>query len=318
MITLMILLIQLFYQSDTTIVNSSSDLINQTKTLSDGRTIGFAEYGLPNGIPVLYFHGGQESRLSAAFMDSTAKVLGIRLIAPDRPGIGLSTFQANRNFADYAKDIAELADLLGIETFSVFGLSGGSPHVLACAALLPERINRISIISGAIPFSVKGSLDGMWIPVQIIHYLMKFRMPFMSTMLFASDLNEMIYRPDEKIKKLQTYLPDADKNYLKANPKAADEFIVGSIESYKQGLEGVKQEWRLYVTDWNIDINQIPKAITLWYGDEDVMAPVSRGEYLHATLPYSRLNVIPHQGHFSLIRSYQKEILQDLINFVAL
>ena len=73
--------------------------------LSDGRILGCAEYGASLGYPVFYFHGGQESRLSSLFMDSTAKKLNIRLICPDRPGIGLSAFQTGRIFLDWGEDI---------------------------------------------------------------------------------------------------------------------------------------------------------------------------------------------------------------------
>jgi hypothetical protein len=78
-----------------------SKATDKTIVLSDSRILGYAEYGVSNGYPILYFHGGQESRLSSIFMDSTARKLNVRLISPDRPGIGLSTFQADRIFLDW-------------------------------------------------------------------------------------------------------------------------------------------------------------------------------------------------------------------------
>ena len=99
---------------------------DKTITLIDGRILGYAEYGDSLGFPIFYFHGGQESRLSSKFMDSAALRLNIRLISPDRPGIGISTFQANRRFIDWGNDISQLADSLGLSKYSVFGLSGGS------------------------------------------------------------------------------------------------------------------------------------------------------------------------------------------------
>ncbi len=98
--------------------------LNNTIKLDDGRTLGYAEYGDSIGFPIFYFHGGQESRLSAIFMDSIAIDLGVRIISPDRPGIGLSTFQENRTFLDWGNDIQQLADCLGFNSYSIFGLSG--------------------------------------------------------------------------------------------------------------------------------------------------------------------------------------------------
>ena len=131
---------------------------DKTIMLSDGRNLGYAEYGDSSGFPVFYFHGGQESRLSSMFMDSTAENLDIRIISPDRPGIGISTFQDNRQFLDWGNDIAQLADSLGLVKYSVFGLSGGAPHVLACILADSSRIENASIVSGATPYGYKGTL----------------------------------------------------------------------------------------------------------------------------------------------------------------
>ena len=138
--------------------------------LSDGRILGYAEYGDSLGYPIFYFHGGQESRLSSKFMDSTAKKLNVRIISPDRPGVGISTFQENRQFLDWGNDITELVDFLGLNKYSIFGLSGGAPHVLACLMSDSSRIENASIVSGATPYDYKGTLKGMWFPVKLIHW----------------------------------------------------------------------------------------------------------------------------------------------------
>ncbi len=129
----------------------------KTILLSDGRVLGYAEYGDSVGYPIFYFHGGQESRLSSIFMDSTAIKLNIRLISPDRPGIGLSTFQADRTFLDWGDDIAQLATSLNINRYAVFGVSGGAPHVLATVYKDSSRIENAFIISGATPYNYRGT-----------------------------------------------------------------------------------------------------------------------------------------------------------------
>src|SRR5438067_1645721 len=114
--------------------------------LRDGRRLGFAEYGDGQGEPAFYFHGWPSSRLEAAPADPLAREFGVRLIATDRPGHGLSDFKPRRRLEDWPTDVEELADKLGIEKFAVIGNSGGAPYAVACGAKLPPRITRILIL----------------------------------------------------------------------------------------------------------------------------------------------------------------------------
>lgn len=285
---------------------------DNTMTLADGRVLGYAEYGDQHGFPVFYFHGGQESRLSSGFMDSTAAELGIRIIAPDRPGVGLSDFQENRTFLNWASDVEQLADILQIERFSVFGLSGGAPHVLACLVGLSDRIENASIISGATPYNYKGTLKGMWFPVKIIHWFASFKNDKQLRKFIQQDYDGLVNEPEKRIKQFQKYLPKPDKTLMTDNPEYGYEFIKGSIESYKQSIDGVVQEWKLYVSDWGMDLNAIQFPLSLWYGSDDKMAPTHRGLYYEKTFSNATLKLIENEGHFSLIRSHLREILIEL------
>jgi pimeloyl-ACP methyl ester carboxylesterase len=100
---------------------------------------------------------------------------------------------------------------------------------------------------------------------------------------------------------------------MKSQPEVADGFIAGSQEAFSSGIEGVVQEWKLYVQPWNIDISKIQTPVTLWYGDKDKMAPLQRGQYLEATLPNATLHSLTNEGHFSLIHNHQRDILLDLL-----
>jgi pimeloyl-ACP methyl ester carboxylesterase len=280
--------------------------------LSDGRSLGYAEYGDSLGYPIFYFHGGQESRLSSLFMDSIARKLNIRLISPDRPGIGLSTFQINRSFLDWGDDILQLADSLKIHRYSLFGLSGGAPHVLACVKNHSSRIVNASIVSGATPYHYKGTLKGMWIPVKLIHWFASMRKGTQLKKFIQKDFESLVRNPEKRMKQFQKYLPKPDRRLMLHTPEYGLEFIKGSIESYRQGIEGVVQEWKLYVADWQMDLKTIKLPITLWYGAEDRMAPPARGTYYNRKLPNSTLKLLPAEGHFSLIRNHLEEILNDL------
>jgi pimeloyl-ACP methyl ester carboxylesterase len=285
---------------------------NKSTTLLDGRVLGYAEYGDSSGYPIFYFHGGQESRLSSLFMDSTAQQLNVRLICPDRPGIGLSTYQTNRSFSDYGDDITELTESLNITRYSVFGLSGGAPHVIACIIKDSARINGASIISGATPYSYKGTLKGMWFPVKLIHWFANMRRDTFLRKFIQSDYDSLINNPDKRIKQFQNYLPKPDKRLMIDQPHYGWEFIKGSIESYQQGIDGVVQEWKLYVKDWKMDLSKVNFPIVLWYGEDDKMAPFHRGSYYEKTLANSTLKLLKNEGHFSLIRNHLNEILKEL------
>src|SRR4051812_21982958 len=106
---------------------------NATLRLRDGRTLGYATYGDPAGRPILLMHGYPDSRLTRHPDDSLTASLGVRLIVPDRPGIGLSAFRPARSVLERVADIAALADGLSLERFAVLGWSAGGPYALACA-----------------------------------------------------------------------------------------------------------------------------------------------------------------------------------------
>jgi pimeloyl-ACP methyl ester carboxylesterase len=117
--------------------------------LPDGRKLSYAEFGKPDGYPVIHFHGGGGSRLEPLLLgDELISQFGIRLIAPDRPGFGQSDFQSNRGFSDYPKDVIFLANTLGLDKFSVLGISSGGGYVSACAAKIPDRLTNAVIVSG--------------------------------------------------------------------------------------------------------------------------------------------------------------------------
>ena len=123
--------------------------------LSDGRTLSYSIYGDQSSSNVLfYFHGFPSSRLEASLWHSTATRFSVKLIAPDRPGMGQSTFQLNRTILDWTKDVLELADHLSINEFNIIALSGGSPYAFACAKEIPKsRLKNVAIVSGAYPLT---------------------------------------------------------------------------------------------------------------------------------------------------------------------
>ena len=139
-----------------TALRNAQTLTEQRMILKDGRTLGFAEYGDPNGKPVLECHGWPSSRLQASNYDQAGKKVGARIIGIDRPGIGISTFKKGFRVVDWPSDVVELADALGLERFAVVGISSGSPYGLVCARFIPKRLTSCAIVCGICPLKVEG------------------------------------------------------------------------------------------------------------------------------------------------------------------
>src|ERR1700681_464802 len=120
----------------------------RTVTIGSGRTVGLYEYGNPTGQPVMVFHGVPSSGAGFVFADEPARERRLRLIAPDRPGVGLSTAFDGWTVGSYPSIVTELADALDIDRFAVCGYSGGGPYAVACAAAVAERVSRAAISAG--------------------------------------------------------------------------------------------------------------------------------------------------------------------------
>src|SRR5262249_11736586 len=134
---------------------------DQTQRLPDGRELGYAEWGDPDGAPVLYFHGTPASRLDPVCFPDAPAAAGVRLLSLDRPGMGLSTFQRRRRIADWPADVSAFADALGLERFGVAGWSGGGPYVLACAWRLADRLTGAALAAGVGRLDQPGAVKGL-------------------------------------------------------------------------------------------------------------------------------------------------------------
>lgn len=123
-------------------------------TLQDDRQIAYQSVGDPSGRPIFFFHGSPGSRLESLSAEAAALKNRWHIIAPDRPGMGQSDFKPGYTLLHYTKDICELADGLGFNTFGVMGHSGGGATVLSCAYAFPERLDFALDLGGWAPVTV--------------------------------------------------------------------------------------------------------------------------------------------------------------------
>lgn len=130
-----------------------------TLHLPDGRRLGYALYGAADGYPVVSCHGGLSCRIDVRSADEAATAAGLRLIAPDRPGIATSDRLPGRSILAFADDVTGLADALKLDRFSVLGWSLGGQYALALAHALAPRVERAAVVAGAVPLDRPGGLD---------------------------------------------------------------------------------------------------------------------------------------------------------------
>jgi pimeloyl-ACP methyl ester carboxylesterase len=133
--------------------------VDRIVRLRDGRSMGYAQYGTRDGFPIVNAHGGLACRLDVAAADTVAADVGVRLISPDRPGVGRSDPQAGRTVVDWASDVAELLDQIDVERFAVMGWSMGGQYAAAVGHELHQRVTRVAIIAGALPLTEPGVFD---------------------------------------------------------------------------------------------------------------------------------------------------------------
>jgi len=267
--------------------------------LSDGRRLGYAQYGRPDGEPVMYFHGHPGSRLEASLAHEAAAATGFRVIALDRPGYGLSDFQPGRAITGWPADVAQAADALGIESFSVAGASGGGPYALACARQLPGRVVRAAVISGVGPFQVPGSTAGMrW--QNRAGFQLCARWPALARTLMRSMHRNISRRPERTIEALARAMSPADAEVVR-RPEVRTLLIADITEAFRNGSDGAAHDMVLLGRPWGFSLREINQEVYLWQGEDDTLVPPAMGLYQAEQLPRCHATMIPGAGHLLIV-----------------
>jgi pimeloyl-ACP methyl ester carboxylesterase len=281
-------------------------------TLADGRQLAYAEYGDPEGEPTLYCHGFPGSRIEALLFDQAAKHHKLRVIAPDRSGLGLSDAKPDRRLIDWADDIAELADSLQIDRLFLIGVSGGGPYALACAHRLTDRFSGLTLVCPLGPLDQPGLLASMRWPAQInfrsirmTPWVSEFAFRF-AVVPFARQWPQWIYQT------MLVMVPAADRQVLRESD--VRRIIISSLrEAIRQGARGVLQEMALYTQPWGFSLSEIDMPVQLWHGSLDETVPILHAETLASRLPACETRFVDDEGHFSLPICRANQILDGLI-----
>ena len=284
---------------------------NKTLRLEDGRSLGYGIYGDADGQAIFYFHGFPGSRLEAQLADRVAAQLGVRLIAVDRPGFGLSDFKPHRVILDWPDDVIKIADALGINRFATVGVSGGGPYVAACALRIPERLTAAAIVSGLGPLDAPKGTDRMIRNNHLI-FLLGRRLPWLARILLWRMAYQVRRNPERVLGRIMSTLPDVDKAVL-ARPKVKAAITDNLFEAFRRGSSGTTYELLLYSRPWGFSLKDIAVPVDLWHGEEDRSVPPTMGRYQATAIPQCHATFCPHEGHFSLAINHMEEILSRLV-----
>ena len=266
----------------------------------DGRTLAVTEGGAKSGPLVIYLHGTPMSGLLYGPYEADAAHRGLRLVSYDRPGYGGSTPKPGRSIGDAAQDVATIADHLGVERFGVWGISGGGPHALACAALLPRRAAAVVALASPAPYPAEGldwlaatgeaniaefnaSLAG---PEVLEKFLLPLRGPYLSgdSAAVARDMATLLSPPDRAVLH-----------------GALAEFLVGSSRAgLAPGVAGWRDDDLAFAHPWGFTVESIHVPITLWQGKQDRFVPYAHGRWLGAHIGHAIQNLTDEDGHLTL------------------
>lgn len=280
----------------------------------DGRDLMVEAMTDRSGVPCFLLAGTPNSRHLSPFWLDDAVQRGLWLIGYDRPGYGGSTAQPGRTVADCAADVRTISDVLGLDRFLVWGFSGGGPHVLACAALLPDRVQAAATVGSPAPYGAPG-LDyyaGMGeLNVEDIQL-------FLNDPAAARDRSKTDWAEYVKVTSAElmaaweTLLSPVDLATLRRG------LVDNIVEAIHDGLAPGDQGWWddgvAHMAPWGFELSSIRVPVSIWHGREDNFVPFQHGEWLAANVPGATPMLFETEGHLSLLVDHVGDIHQWLLD----
>jgi pimeloyl-ACP methyl ester carboxylesterase len=274
----------------------------------DGRVLQVLERGHPDGKPVLVHSGTPNSRLMHEPEVRLAERQEIRLISYDRPGYGGSTPWPGRTVADCAQDVRAIASGLGVERLAIWGISGGGPHALACAALLPDLVPAVGVLASVAPWGADG-LDyfaGMGeLNVDDVRLFFEDRAAARAK-CEQDRLDYLKLSPEQLHELLETLLSPADAAVLTGE---LAQYLVDSTRSgLAPGAEGWWEDEVALNEPWGFELGAIRTPVLLYHGRQDRFVPFGHGEWLAGHIPGVRAQLTDDDGHLTLTERYLEQI----------
>jgi pimeloyl-ACP methyl ester carboxylesterase len=279
--------------------------------LPDGRDVGLAEYGDPAGFPVLALHGTPASRLMFRRGDGPARRLGLRLIAPDRPGFGRTPPDETPTLASRTDFHAALVDALDLQRFAILGVSGGSPYAAALASRLGPRVAALALVSPMGPVADYAAAGEPPLPLLQRRFFLKLsQRHWLVSPAAALGVGAFRTAPRAFGRLFKTALGGPDKRLL-SDGAVLDDLIGMTGEATRSGARGAVADFAIFGRPWGIDYPAVTAPTTIWIGTRDRVVPVPVAAFLARRIPAARLVTVPGAGHFWILEHAQ-EVLAAL------
>ncbi len=286
-------------------------IIMKTLRLFDGRTLEYAEYGDPQGEPIIFLHSLLHSRKRMHPFYSYTEKCGIRIIAPERPGFGHSHVQPEHSLLAYAKDIHQLANKLGLQCFDIVGDGTGGPFALACAAELGDLIRNTALIS-CMPDATFDEFEGL-IPFERMLLSMCKATPASFHLSFGRIMIKgMQKKPEKYYDRMYEYLADADQRIV-SMPEKRDIFMESINNSFPNLTQPFIDDYLFRLKRWDFKPQDIQNKIHLWHGTENKIISIKSAVKLASMLPNCQAHFLDGQGHYIFITHWDV-ILKKLLN----
>ncbi len=284
---------------------------------ADGRVTGYYEYGDPSGTPVVVLHGTPACGAGFAWADERARTRGIRLLAPDRPGVGNSDpWPPGRGVtvADYPPLLRALTDALDISTFSVLGYSGGGPYALAAARALPDRVRAAAVVSGAGQVGVWATVDDFETTDRRLTQLAS-RAPALARVVLWVSARTARVAPHVSLRFAQIEMSAADRAVMAQFPSARAALAVFT-QSVGRSAAGVVDDYAALGRPWGFSVEEISVAVHCWHGTTDPIVPLRHSDELVRRIPGARLSRWRGEGHLAIVE-HVGEVLDALTETTA-
>jgi pimeloyl-ACP methyl ester carboxylesterase len=275
--------------------------MDNTVVVNQGRALEVREYGDRRGHPAFFFHGLIGSHHQASYVADQARRAGLRIIAPNRPGVGQSDFVRRKSPLEAVTDVEELARALNLREFSVIGISGGATYALAVLYRLGERVRSTTLISGMGPAQLPGALHGMDLRRRII-LAAGSRHPRLARDAFRVAGRRFRARPEKFLERLVKTWSAPDQAVFRR--REVFELFLKDIEQVfanPSGAEGLAQELSLY-RHYGFSLGDLPagRRVTIWHGLTDNIVPPAMAWKIVQALPDAEAHLLPG-GHFMAV-----------------
>ncbi|MCU1603416.1 MAG: alpha/beta hydrolase fold protein [Frankiales bacterium] len=277
----------------------------------DGRQLEVLDGG-GDGLPCVFHTGTPGGPVLTEKRLAAAADAGLRWIGYARPGYGQSTPMPGRSVADAAQDTATVLDALGLSTFVTAGASGGGPHALACAALLPGRCLAAATLAGGGPFDAEGLdfLAGMGEDNLVEFGLAVGGREVLEAAMPAYAQEVRGVTPEGIVASLSSLLPPVDREVLSSD--VGRDVAAGFHKALEVGYDGWLDDDLALVKPWGFDLSTIRVPVVVWQGGQDLMVPLAHGQWLAANVPGARAELHDEHGHLSLVVAHLPAVLKEL------